>query len=295
MNDQIGSVGPWAREKLDLLGSYLVEYAKILRKQNFRGYVYIDAFAGAGIHHVRNQKPARDDLLQLQLFDTTHLQDDSEYQEFISGSPRVALELPYEFTYYVFVDTDPQRIQELESLKREFPSKPIRIHRKNCNEYLRELLIDPRINWKEWRAVVFLDPFGMQVPWSTIESLAQTNSIEIIVNFPVGMAIQRLLRKDGTFTTQQRWKLDEYFGSEAWYEILYKPQPDLFGEPIEKIEASGKSLVDWYCSSRLRSCFKFVTKARLIRNSRRGHLYYLIHAGPNETGHRIANHILGKM
>ena len=186
MNDQIGSVGPWAREKLDLLGSYLVEYAKILRKQNFRGYAYIDAFASAGIHHVRNQKPARDDLLQLQLFDTTHLQDDSEYQEFISGSPRVALELPYEFTYYVFVDTDPQRIQELASLKREFPSKPIRIHRKNCNEYLRELLIDPRINWKEWRAIVFLDPFGMQMPWSTIESLAQTNSIEIIVNFPVG-------------------------------------------------------------------------------------------------------------
>ena len=42
--------------------------------------------------------------------------------------------------------------------------------------------------------MVFLDPFGMQVPWSTIEALAKTKAMELIINFPLGMAIQRLLR-----------------------------------------------------------------------------------------------------
>ncbi len=31
-------------------------------------------------------------------------------------------------------------------------------------------------NWKKCRAVVFLDPFGNQVEWKTIEAIARTKS-----------------------------------------------------------------------------------------------------------------------
>ena len=41
-------VGPWASEKLDCLGKYLEAYTTILGRQQFRGYFYIDAFAGPG-------------------------------------------------------------------------------------------------------------------------------------------------------------------------------------------------------------------------------------------------------
>jgi three-Cys-motif partner protein len=54
-----------------------------------------------------------------------------------------------------------------------------------------------RVDWRKWRAVVFLDPFGMQVPWKTIAALAQTAAIEVFLNFPVGMSIQRLLKRSG--------------------------------------------------------------------------------------------------
>ena len=44
------TVGPWAREKLDRLGMYLSAYTTVLKAQSrwCRGYVYVDAFAGAG-------------------------------------------------------------------------------------------------------------------------------------------------------------------------------------------------------------------------------------------------------
>jgi three-Cys-motif partner protein len=61
------------------------------------------------------------------------------------------------------------------------------------------------IDWKHYRAVVFLDPFGMQVPWSTIEKLAATKSVEVIVNFPLGMAVHRLLTKTGDIP--QGWQM----------------------------------------------------------------------------------------
>jgi len=53
----------------------------------------------------------------------------------------------------------------------------------------------------------------MQAPWQTIERLAKTKAIEVFVNFPVGMAIQRLLRRDAQCTPSQQKKLDQYFGS----------------------------------------------------------------------------------
>ena len=47
---ELPQVGPWAREKLDHLRRYLVEYTKkILSKQPWcEQYIYIDAFAGSG-------------------------------------------------------------------------------------------------------------------------------------------------------------------------------------------------------------------------------------------------------
>ena len=44
-------VGYWAEVKLDIVRDYAKEYSKILAAQKgLRGHVYIDAFAGAGVH-----------------------------------------------------------------------------------------------------------------------------------------------------------------------------------------------------------------------------------------------------
>lgn len=194
----------------------------------------------------------------------------------------------------VFIERDADRVRHLNTLGAELgPPGRVRVISEDCNAFLNERLItNPPVDWSEWRAVVFLDPFGMQVPWSTISGLGGTGAFEVFINFPVGMAIQRLLKRSGTFTDKERAKLDDYFGSPDWRQQLYETQPGLFGDVEEKLAGSGNRLVTWY-RDRLRAAFGHVSAPHLVRNSRGGHLYYLIHAGPNATGARIASDVLG--
>ncbi|MYE81848.1 MAG: hypothetical protein F4X36_08385 [Gammaproteobacteria bacterium] len=106
------------------------------------------------------------------------------------------------------------------------------------------------------------------------------------------MAIQRLLKRSGAFTANEREKLDAYFGTSEWFDLLYRRRENLFGEDsTEKVRKAGDVLVGWY-RDRLRDAFGYVSEAREVQNTRGAPLYYLIFAGPNRTGARIANHVL---
>jgi three-Cys-motif partner protein len=286
-------VGPWAQDKLDRLGKYLNAYTTIMRKQPWcSGFVYVDALAGPGRHKVRG-KEEQLDLDTLLLDVATFSREDAGQARFIDGSPRVALDIQFPFSWYVFIEKDPSRVSDLQKLKATYAeTRNVVIRESDCNRYLLDKLVNnPKVDWNKWRAVVFLDPFGMQVPWSTVAALGQTRAIEVFLNFPVGMAIQRLLLRSGTFTQRQREKLDSYFGSPEWYGLLYRMEPGLFGEAPVKVGESGHTLVNWY-RERLRAVFGHASKAALIRNTKGGHLYYLLLATPNKTGLKIANDIL---
>jgi three-Cys-motif partner protein len=68
----------------------------------------------------------------------------------------------------------PVRCFELEKLKTKFPTKAssIQIRQGDANENLVSWVGSQ--NWKKTRAVVFLDPYGMQVEWETLKALGQT-------------------------------------------------------------------------------------------------------------------------
>ena len=218
--------------------------------------------------------------------------EDAGETEYIGGSPLVALELEVPFTDYIFIEIDQNRLNQLKELKKDYkdPNRRIHLREQDCNDYLRELL--NKTQWTQWRGVVFLDPFGMQVPWDTIAEIGKTKAIEIFINFPVGMAIQRLLKRSGQFTLTERNKLDQYFGTDEWHDLLYESGPDLFGdENPTKIQDAGDVLVRWYLN-RLKEVFGYVSTAREIRSSSGRPLYYLIFAGPNRTGVKIANDVL---
>ena len=283
-------VGPWVQEKLECLRKYLNAYTTILSKQRWlKGYFYIDAFAGPGTLKIRRQQT--DDPAQALLLDISdHAGQDTGEAEYISGSPHVALELEKPFTDYIFVEIDKERLDQLERLKKDYQNRRIHLRKQDCNDYLRKLLNETQ--WTQWRGVIFLDPFGMQVPWDTIVEIGKTEAIEVFINFPVGMAIQRLLKRSGQFTSKERTKIDRYFGTDEWYDLLYKHHEDLFGGGnITKIQNSGDVLVKWY-RKRLKDVFGHVSTAREIQNTRGRPLYYLIFAGPNETGARIASEVL---
>ena len=204
-----GTVGPWAREKLDALGQYLNYYTTVLKNQGrwLRGTIYVDAFAGPGVSRVRRKATAPQ---AASLFEPAST--DPAQVEYLKGSPRVALDIANPFGSYVFIERDPDRIKELNALADEYAGKrTIEVKQGDATAGLQTWLTSG-IHWRTHRAVVFLDPFGMHVPWSIIEELAKTKAIEVIINFPLAMAIQRFLTKSGEISERFQADLDAFFG-----------------------------------------------------------------------------------
>lgn len=80
---KLDQIGFWSEIKLEIIKKYAGAYTSIMSKQDWcRGYVYIDAFAGAGKHISRKTG------------------------EMVSGSPLNALEVIPPFTEYFFIDLD---------------------------------------------------------------------------------------------------------------------------------------------------------------------------------------------
>ncbi len=287
-------VGPWAREKLDALGQYLNFYTKVLKNQGHwcRGTIYVDAFAGPGLSKVRTKgKP--DLAMGGSLFDETEPQSDAETVEYLKGSPRVALDIENPFSRYVFIERNPVRVAELRALQDEYgTSRRISIREGDAADEIRAIL-DSGLDWRSYRSVVFVDPFGMHIPWAAIEAVARTKAIEVFVNFPLGMAIQRFLMRSGDIPANWQATLDEFFGSPDWRTHAYEENVGLFGSTTLKVADSGVRLLEWY-RGRLCEAFGHVSPARLIRNTQGGHLYYLIWAGPHTKGLDGAKHILSK-
>jgi three-Cys-motif partner protein len=285
-------VGPWAKDKLNSLLAYLDYYTTRLKNQGWlQGRWYVDAFAGPGLSPVRQTKSSG---VESQGILEGLLHDDSEPEaiEYVKGSPRVALELPNPFDHYVFIESDPDRVTELESLKAEFSQTDVQVLPGDANERLLELL-SRQINWRKNKGVVFLDPFGMQIPWSTIERIGQTRGLETIINFPWAMAINRLLMRSGEIPQAWQRRLDQTFGSGDWRDLVYEERSDLLGSQRRKREDATERMLGWF-SSRLKQAFGHASDAQLIKNTRGNSLYYLIWAGPHPAGLVGANYILGR-
>jgi three-Cys-motif partner protein len=275
-------VGPWAEQKLDALEKYLNAYSTALKKQNFRR-IYIDAFAGSPTARIR--KSAKE-LEPSPFFD---VQDDSTAQdEFILGSPLRALNIDNGFHHHYFFDLDETRVATLADLAEERTDVVSRVG--DCNPLIQELA--PQLKRKDIRGVAFLDPYGAHLHWDTVKALADTGTMEVIINFPVAMAINRLITKSGEIPQSWKEQLDACFGNETWQDVSYTMEKDMFGElVISKNSNNSDALLELYLSQ-LREIFAFVSEPRLIRNTRNNPLYYLIWAGPNKLGLKIAEYIL---
>ena len=210
--------GAHTKEKLDRLEEYLRRYLDVFKNQRWARTVYVDAFAGTGEVPAAASEP----LLPL----------DVEGRAFIVGSARRALGLNTAFGEYLFVEKRRGKIKELERLKAEHPDKAdrIRIVNADANAALRAFCTEQ--DWQKCRAVVFLDPFGNQVEWATVEAIAETKAIDLWYLFPAGLGVHRQIGKDGSVHYTHAPSLDRMFGTGEWRQaFIGKEQrpPDLFG------------------------------------------------------------------
>lgn len=254
--------GAWTEVKLRAIGDYLAFYTKALQHRPsahtpFQKW-YIDAFAGTGerteertVGGLLDGQPTRRERLQLE------------------GSARRALSIEPPFQEYVFIEANQRRFRALEKLRQEFPDKDIRPMCGDANVELERLFASPPwIKGSRYaslqRAVVFLDPYGMNVRWRTLRLLADTKRVDVWYLFPLHAALRQLAHEHGAVDASKRAALTEVFGTENWEEEFYRTADearDLFDVGGSRRERDADpNKVEAYARRRLQSIFTFVSE-----------------------------------
>lgn len=289
MRKQQSFGGSWTDDKLERLRKYLVEYTKIFHKgtyaRRFRT-VYVDAFAGTG-YRTRRQKSSAG----LELF-PAHADQDAA--SFLEGSATLALKLPRGFDRYIFIELDPSKVEELERLSSSYGDRDIIVRQGDANEHLSSLCQET--DWSTTRAVIFLDPFAMEIDWRTIECIAATRAVDLWLLFPLS-AVNRLLTRAGPPPEAWAAHLTRLFGTEDWRPAFY-PETEretLFGKVTAQRKQADFSAIGDFLVRRLRSVFPHVTDApKVLVSSRNSPLFLFCFAAANPgKGGKIAVGIAG--
>jgi three-Cys-motif partner protein len=284
--------GDWTSSKLDVLKAYLSAYAKVLKAQPFRT-AYIDAFAGTGYRALRREDAGSELLFP-------DLAEDAS-GKLLDGSARIALSSEPRFDKYIFIERNEERCRALEQLRTEFPdlSRAIVVRRGEANDEIQKLCAK---DWKRNRAVLFLDPYGMQVEWATIEAIAKTKAIDLWVLFPLGIGVNRLLTRSGEIPDSWQRALDRLLGTTDWYEAFYRVSTakNLLGEDVRLIEKASVEVIGRYFNDRLKTVFPGVAeKPMVLKNSSNCPIYLFCFAAGSPKGApiavRIANSLLKKV
>lgn len=287
--------GDWTNPKLAVLEGYLKSYTTALKDKPSRDRPfrkgYIDAFAGTGY---RDECRTDSDDFGLLLPDIA----EDEPQQLLDGSARLALKIEPRFEKYIFIERSRKHCEQLEALKQDFPdkAKDIEIRPGDANREIQDLCSK---NWSGNRAVLFLDPYGMQVEWATIEAVAATKAIDLWLLFPLGIGVNRLLKKSGDIPDSWRARLNLLLGTHNWYEEFYRitTTQDLFGNEVKIVEKATMKTIGRYFNNRLKEVFAGVVEhPGVLRNRSNNPLYLLCFAVGNERGKdlalRIADHLL---
>lgn len=279
--------GPWTEEKLARLKKYLKAYMTIFTRNPRAAYftaVYVDAFAGTGF---RRQPIGVVEEAEF-LF---NLGSDSDADALRKGSAQVALETAPSFAQYIFIEHDPEHARDLERLRDLFPaiSARIQIVSQDANDYL--LRWCQESDWTRTRAVIFLDPYGMQVEWATISAMGATQAIDLWVLFPLGVGVNRLLLKDRLPEGAWATRLTRIFGTDDWRGAFYREseQRSLFGDARDLVKVANFASISRFWVARLKTVFAEVASNPLpLRNSRNVPIYLLSFAAANPKGAKTA-------
>ena len=147
--------GPWTCIKTDLVAAYFKFFNTALKNKPFKR-VYIDAFAGSGAFRYIEDTPA------VSLFGPRDASLDIH-----PGSAQRALSVQPGFDRIIFIEKKRNNVKQLEALIRESGHPAATVEQGDCNHVLSQLC--RRAAWRKSRGVIFLDPFGMKVDWSTLE------------------------------------------------------------------------------------------------------------------------------
>lgn len=263
---KLDEIGEWSELKLDILKKYAGAYCTILKARNFHP-IYIDGFAGAGVHVRKATK------------------------ELVPGSPLNALTIEPPFEEHYWIDLDESKVA---ALKRHTAGmKNVHIYGGDANKILLTEVF-PKIRFESFeRALCILDPYGLHLNWEVVETAARMGTVEIFLNFPVlDMNRNVLLWEPTSASPDDVRRMTALWKDESWRDIAYSTTGNLFGWP----EKQPNEVIAEAFRERLQKVagFKYVPEPVPMKNSRSAILYYLFFAAQKETAENIVIDILKK-
>ncbi|MFJ6023004.1 three-Cys-motif partner protein TcmP [Brevundimonas sp. NPDC092305] len=250
--------GAWTEQKLSAVQYYAEFYTGALRGRRDAPYQfdlwYIDAFAGSG--------ERTETVLTGGLFEGTPTSWETVQ---LDGSAKRAMAVSPPFKHLIFMEPDPKRFAALKAL--EAVDARVSCVQGDANIALPELFSRPI--WRTsgagkglQRGLVFLDPYGMQVPYTTLELLASTKRVDVFYLFPLEAVIRQLAHD---YAAVDQWKqdaLDAVLGGPDWRDQFYEDrlQQTVFGdlETIRNRTVTRRDVESWF-QNRLSKTFAFVS------------------------------------
>ncbi len=232
--------GEWAREKLHYVGRYMQIFSQGMKKR-WRHRIYVDLLAGPG-----------------------RCVDRDTGEEF-DGSPLLALKCAEPFTKAIFVEENPELAGALE---RRVADRAV-VFKEDCNDP--SLIQKVRRQFsKKTLGLVFVDNLGLDVPFATLEALAQDQRVDLIITFQVQDLTRNLNSARVDAASAKRWTA--FFGDEGWRTVAEG------GRAKNESESEiATRLMEFYGDQLDRIGYRFRTHShQFMRNSRNVALYRLL-------------------
>jgi len=274
--------------KLSVVDDYLRAFTTALRGK-LKDLWYIDAFAGTGERTVRHS--AQD----AGLFDPAT----EERIERLRGSAQIAIDVRPPFDHLIFMDRNKKHCEALRALQANNPDRDIEVLEDDANDAIGRLLKSRR--WNATRAVMFLDPYGMSVNWSTLEAIQATRAIDVWYLVSLYGLFRQAALDMQALDESKRSALTRMLGTEEWESSWYKrtDRTDLFGEVKANHErVANVDSIERFVHKRLSGLFPKVLKPMRLKDDRGVPMFALFFAISNPEGRaiglatKIANHIL---
>jgi three-Cys-motif partner protein len=202
----------WSIKKLIALSYYIGPFVKIMRKNDFKRLSYVDPFSGSGL--IRLMKKYR-----------------------FPGSPLIPLsrfsESPFDDYLLSDINTDYVSIlQKRVNRICEGRAVNVSVSQNSCAESVRKVFSGTKpASWKSQGYLVFLDSYGFEVDWNSMQRILSSGPVDVIFTFMTwAVTWNKEIEKSEA-------KLNKFFGDTKWRNL--NTGDDLLSYYRSKIESLG--------------------------------------------------------
>jgi three-Cys-motif partner protein len=286
INDRHTFGSEQTERKLDCLRKYLTAFCIALNQKGF-SRVYIDAFAGTGSRTSTHAS--------LPLFEG---QEATAIEVTTLGSARIAMGLNPGFHSLIFIEQDEEKARALNHYTRLTDTRA-QVRQGDANEIVQHIC--RRHDWQRERirGVIFLDPYGMEVSWETVEAIAKTEALDCWYFFPLSGPYRNAPKNPERLDQSKIEALNRVFGTPNWRRDWYsskETQQDLFGSPTSEERAANVDEIESWIRRRLQDVFKGAVLEPLGLYHPNGApmaaLFFCV-ANPNRQAVKVASEIAG--